>query len=184
MNSANIKRTRMILGMSQERFARSVGVSFCTVNRWEKGKTVPSPMALKVLKKLKDKADANEMRESMRLDLSYPIDVVRLGTKGRKKPKKGSKAPKASKSPGAFPSRTEDLSIGGMMFRAKDDIKIGERLGIALNLGGASPVETLSKVVWTKEKGGGRYYGVCFDEIAPTSRLLFMNTLLSKHPIL
>ncbi len=183
MNPANIKRTRTILGMSQERFARSVGVSFCTVNRWEKGKTVPSPMALKVLKKLKDKADANEMRESMRLDLTFPIDVVRLGAKGSKKPGKGSKAATKA-SAGAFPSHTEDLSIGGMMFRAKDDIKIGERLGIALNLGGASPVETLSKVVWAKEKGGGRYYGVRFDEIAPASRLAFMNTLLSKHPIL
>ena len=182
MNPANIKRTRMILGMSQERFARSVGVSFCTVNRWEKGKTVPSPMALKVLKRLKDKADSNEMREAMRLELSYPIDVVRLGAKAQKKPGKGSKASKATL--GAFPSHTLDLSIGGLMFRAKDDIKIGERLSIALNLGGASPVETLSKVVWTKDKGGGRYYGVCFDEIAPASRLAFMNTLLSKHPIL
>ncbi len=180
MNPANIKRTRTILGMSQERFARSVGVSFCTVNRWEKGKTVPSPMALKVLKRLKEKADSNEMREAMRLELSYPIDVVRLGAKGRKKPGKGS----TKATLGAFPSRTEDLSIGGLMFKAKDDIKIGERLGIALNMGGASPVETLSKVVWTKEKGGGRYYGVRFDEIAPASRLVFMNTLLSKHPIL
>ncbi len=180
MNPANIKRTRTILGMSQERFARSVGVSFCTVNRWEKGKTVPSPMALKVLKRLRDKADSNELREAMRLDLNYPIDVVRLGAKASKK--KSAKASKATM--GAFPSRTEDLSIGGLMFRAKDDIKVGERLDIALNLGGASPVETLSKVVWARDKAGGRYYGVRFDEIAPTSRLIFMNTLLSKHPIL
>jgi transcriptional regulator with XRE-family HTH domain len=169
--------------MSQERFARSVGVSFCTVNRWEKGKTVPSPMALKVLKRLRDKADSNELREAMRLNLNYPIDVIRLGAKASKKRAvKGSKAAKATLV--AFPSRTEDLSIGGLMFKAKDDIKVGERLGIALNLGGASPVETLSKVVWARDKAGGRYYGVRFDEIAPASRLVFMNTLLSKHPIL
>ncbi len=177
MSPANIKRTRTILGMSQERFARTVGVSFCTVNRWERGKTVPSPMALKVLKKLKDKADSNDKRSAMRLDLRYPIEVVRLGAKGG-----GKKRKKASLS--VFSSRTEDLSIGGLMFKSKDDIKMGERLGIELDLGGQGSVETLSEVVWIQEKGGGRYFGARFDEIAPASRLAFMNTLLLNHPIL
>jgi transcriptional regulator with XRE-family HTH domain len=178
MNPANIKRTRTILGMSQEKFARTVGVSFCTVNRWERGKTVPSPMALKFLKRLKDKADSNDKRSAMRLDLRYPIEVVRLGAKGSAKRRK-----KAS-SLSVFSSRTEDLSIGGLMFKSKDDIKMGERLGIELDLGGPGPVEAVSEVVWTLDKGGGRYFGARFDEIAPASRLAFMNTLLLNHPML
>jgi transcriptional regulator with XRE-family HTH domain len=177
MNPANIKRTRTVLGMSQERFARAVGVSFCTVNRWERGKTVPSPMALKVLKRLKEKADSNDKRSAMRLDLRYPIEVVRLGAKGSRKRRK-----KASLS--VFSSRTEDLSIGGLMFKSKDDIKMGERLGIELDLGEETPIETVSEVVWAMEKGGGRYFGARFDEIAPGSRLAFMNALLLNHPIL
>ncbi len=177
MNPANIKRTRTILGMSQERFARAVGVSFCTVNRWERDKTVPSPMALKVLKRLKDKADSNDKRSAMRLDLRYPIEVVRLGAKGGRKRRK-----KASLS--TFSSRTEDLSIGGLMFKAKDDVKVGDRLGIGLDLGEESPIETVSKVVWVMEKGGGRYFGARFEEIASGSRLAFMNTLLLNHPML
>lgn len=40
------------LGLSQEEFAHRVGVSFTTVNRWEKGKSKPSPMAKQNIEKL------------------------------------------------------------------------------------------------------------------------------------
>lgn len=36
-----VKRVRKHYGMSQEDFARLVGVSFSTVNRWERGHTMP-----------------------------------------------------------------------------------------------------------------------------------------------
>lgn len=41
MKSKDIKKLRLILGLSQERFARLVGVSLQTVRRWEYGLTKP-----------------------------------------------------------------------------------------------------------------------------------------------
>lgn len=40
-----IKELRLKLGLTQEQFAAKVGVTFSTVNRWENGKSVPSPLA-------------------------------------------------------------------------------------------------------------------------------------------
>lgn len=40
-----IKEVRKKLNLSQEDFARELGVSFTTVNRWENGKTAPSKLA-------------------------------------------------------------------------------------------------------------------------------------------
>jgi len=37
-----VYKTRMQLNMSQEMLARELGISFATVNRWEKGHTEPS----------------------------------------------------------------------------------------------------------------------------------------------
>ena len=44
-----IKQLRQEMGLTQEEFAHSCGVVFSTVNRWEKGHTRPSPMALKLI---------------------------------------------------------------------------------------------------------------------------------------
>ncbi|WP_315642464.1 helix-turn-helix domain-containing protein [Limnospira sp. PMC 1252.20] len=43
----NILRKRM--NLSQEKFAARLGVSFQTVNRWEKGRATPSPMAMTLI---------------------------------------------------------------------------------------------------------------------------------------
>lgn len=48
-----IKRLRKRLGLTQEQFAASVGVTFSTVNRWESGKSTPSPLAMKQIIMLK-----------------------------------------------------------------------------------------------------------------------------------
>lgn len=45
-----IRELRRHLNLSQERFAASLGVSFKTVNRWENGRSTPSPMALNLIK--------------------------------------------------------------------------------------------------------------------------------------
>lgn len=45
----DIKATREKLGLTQEQLAQKIGVSFKTVNRWENGKSKPSPMARKLL---------------------------------------------------------------------------------------------------------------------------------------
>lgn len=46
-----IKEIRIKSLLSQADFAEAIGVSFSTVNRWEKGKAVPG---FKALKKIKD----------------------------------------------------------------------------------------------------------------------------------
>lgn len=52
-----IKELRSELGLTQEQFASKVGVTFSTVNRWESGKSKPSPLACQrlhgLLKQLK-----------------------------------------------------------------------------------------------------------------------------------
>lgn len=42
-----IKEVRVQLDLSQEDFAREIGVSYATVNRWENGRFLPSKMALR-----------------------------------------------------------------------------------------------------------------------------------------
>jgi DNA-binding transcriptional regulator YiaG len=46
-----IRAIREALGISQEAFARRVGVAYNTVNRWEKGKNLPksTPIIVKIL---------------------------------------------------------------------------------------------------------------------------------------
>lgn len=47
-----IRQLRKKLGLTQEQFAATVGVTFSTVNRWESGKSVPSPLAMKQIELL------------------------------------------------------------------------------------------------------------------------------------
>ena len=47
-----VKDLRKALGLSQEQFARKLGVSYTTINRWEHKKIKPSPLAIKALKAL------------------------------------------------------------------------------------------------------------------------------------
>lgn len=52
MNPTDIKDIRVKLGVSQEKFAQMLGVSFGTINRWERGSSKPSPLALDKIKYL------------------------------------------------------------------------------------------------------------------------------------
>ncbi len=45
--AALVKETRKRLGLTQLQFAEALGVSFQSVNRWERGKTKPLPIVLK-----------------------------------------------------------------------------------------------------------------------------------------
>ena len=51
-SAANIKTYRNSKGWSQEQLARQVGVSLNTVQRWESGKSIPSPLAMVRLKEI------------------------------------------------------------------------------------------------------------------------------------
>jgi putative transcriptional regulator len=44
-NAGNVRALRRRLGMSQEKFAAEIGVSFSTVNRWENAHRRPSPLS-------------------------------------------------------------------------------------------------------------------------------------------
>lgn len=45
----DIKRIRRKDFMTQEDFAKAIGVSFATINRWETGKTSPNLKAMKLI---------------------------------------------------------------------------------------------------------------------------------------
>jgi len=42
-----VRELRRRLGLTQEKFAARLGVTFPTINRWENGKATPSPLAMK-----------------------------------------------------------------------------------------------------------------------------------------
>lgn len=37
---------RLLAGLTQEQFAASLGVTYTTINRWENGRSKPSPLAM------------------------------------------------------------------------------------------------------------------------------------------
>jgi transcriptional regulator with XRE-family HTH domain len=47
-----VKKTRKRLGLTQLQFAKTLGVSFQSVNRWERGKTKPLPIILKQIEEM------------------------------------------------------------------------------------------------------------------------------------
>jgi len=42
-----VRALRERTGLTQEKFAAKLGVTFPTINRWENGRSKPSPLALK-----------------------------------------------------------------------------------------------------------------------------------------
>jgi putative transcriptional regulator len=53
-----VRELRKRLSLTQEKFAARLGVSFPTINRWENGRSIPSPLALQrieqILREMKD----------------------------------------------------------------------------------------------------------------------------------
>ena len=47
-----VREMRGRLGLTQEKFAARLGVTFPTVNRWENGRAKPSPLAIQNLREL------------------------------------------------------------------------------------------------------------------------------------
>jgi DNA-binding transcriptional regulator YiaG len=44
-----VGETRQRLGLTQTQLAQELGVSYRSVNRWENGRNIPLPMALKLM---------------------------------------------------------------------------------------------------------------------------------------
>jgi putative transcriptional regulator len=55
------RQLRKRLGLTQEKFAARLGVSFPTINRWENGRSIPSPLALQRIEQI-----LREMKEDGR----------------------------------------------------------------------------------------------------------------------
>lgn len=55
-----IKKLRAKLDLTQEQFAQKVGVTFSTINNWEKGNRTPHPF---LFQKLLDMAEEAELKD-------------------------------------------------------------------------------------------------------------------------
>lgn len=53
-----VKSLRSELHLTQEQFAKEVGVTFSTVNQWENGRRNPQPFLLNRLVQMRDEIDA------------------------------------------------------------------------------------------------------------------------------
>ncbi len=61
--AAKIRQCRDRKGWTQEHLARNIGVTLNTVQRWESGKTVPSPLAMEKLQiLLEDVLEGDQIR--------------------------------------------------------------------------------------------------------------------------
>jgi len=159
MNPEKIKKIRLSLGWSQERMARELGVSFSTVNRWERGRTSPSPLAAKSLEAM-DKINTNDVngeRQSLRLKAHCPVEIRMLGSYSNVAPRQTTPS---------FDVVTENLSTTGLMFKTMENVVMGKKIGIGWNFGNKH-IETLSEVVWIKGTGRDRTVGVRFDYPIP-----------------
>lgn len=47
-----IRDLRLLAGLTQEQFAASLGVTYSTINRWENGRSQPSPLAMEKLERM------------------------------------------------------------------------------------------------------------------------------------
>lgn len=47
-----IRELRSCTGLTQEQFAATLGFTFPTINRWENGRNMPSPIAMKQIEKM------------------------------------------------------------------------------------------------------------------------------------
>jgi DNA-binding transcriptional regulator YiaG len=55
MKPHDVLQIRQKMQLTQEQFAKAVGVSFVTVNRWENGHTKPSRLAVGQIERLLEK---------------------------------------------------------------------------------------------------------------------------------
>lgn len=61
-----VKGLRQRMGLTQEQFAREVGVTFSTVNLWENGHRRPQPYLLRRLLEMKEELDLGSKRPAKR----------------------------------------------------------------------------------------------------------------------
>jgi putative transcriptional regulator len=47
-----IRELRLTLGLTQEQLAVALGVTYSTINRWENGRSKPSPLAMEKIEQM------------------------------------------------------------------------------------------------------------------------------------
>ncbi|MFB2771607.1 multiprotein-bridging factor 1 family protein [Pelatocladus sp. BLCC-F211] len=50
-----IRDLRLLAGLTQEQLAASLGVTYSTINRWENGRSTPSPLAMEKIEGMLEK---------------------------------------------------------------------------------------------------------------------------------
>ena len=50
-----IRDLRLAFGLTQEQFAPTLGVTYTTINRWENGRSTPSPLAMEKIEGMLEK---------------------------------------------------------------------------------------------------------------------------------
>ena len=50
-----IRDVRLLTGLTQEQFAPTLGVTYTTINRWENGRSKPSPLAMGKIEEMLEK---------------------------------------------------------------------------------------------------------------------------------
>ncbi|MBW4684478.1 MAG: helix-turn-helix domain-containing protein [Komarekiella atlantica HA4396-MV6] len=60
-----IRELRQEMGLTQEKFAAKLGVTFPTINRWENGRSQPSPLAMEKVVSLLTQM-SNSPKEALR----------------------------------------------------------------------------------------------------------------------
>ena len=58
-----IRELRLALGLTQEQLAVALGVTYSTINRWENGRSKPSPLAMEKIEEM--------LKEVEQLDNQY-----------------------------------------------------------------------------------------------------------------
>lgn len=88
-----ISRLRTRLGLTQEKMAQKLGVSFATVNRWEKGRAAPTGLSLGILDTVeKELLAVVSARPPAPAPLLKPPVKVRKPQPSRARPKSRKKA--------------------------------------------------------------------------------------------
>lgn len=77
-----VRELRLILKLTQEKFAALLGVTFPTINRWENGHAMPSRLALKqidaLLQQLEKSSDPMLREQGQALRTKYLCDRTRI----------------------------------------------------------------------------------------------------------
>jgi putative transcriptional regulator len=63
--STLIRELRTRTGLTQEKFAAKLGVTFPTINRWENGRARPSPLAMQQIEHLARDLDGDSCQPSV-----------------------------------------------------------------------------------------------------------------------